>query len=154
MNINLNELIPESNFFTWGEALYLPYIKKFYKNPTKQEQENIKSLALKLNHVREYFKVPFKVNVWIRPNDFNDETCEHLDYNALVGGAKNSSHIYGLAVDGYFIGLDVDYCVEKLIPKLNEFKLSMELNGSKYQRNWIHLQDRPMSDGNYRAFLP
>jgi len=154
MDIKIDTLIPGSRFFFWREALYLPRLND-YHNPTDLEAENIKNLAIKLDQVRAFMGLPFKINVWIRPTNFTSKKYPNkIDYNALVGGAKGSAHIVGSAVDGSFFGMDVDSAIEKIIPKLSELKLSMEQNGTKFNRPWVHFQDKPMNDGKYRVFLP
>lgn len=153
MTINVEKRIDGSKYFYWGEALYLPRIDDYHM-PSAEEMINIQKLAFKLDVVREFIKQPFKINCWIRPVSSNTHKKPGTNYNQLVGGANGSTHISGKAVDGYFLNTDLDETIEKLIPKLADFNLSMEQNGSKYKRMWIHLEDKPKSDGLYRVFLP
>ena len=118
MDIKLDEMIGESQYFTWREALFLPRLNEYYW-PNAIEIENIKKLACKLDRVRDFFKTPFKINVWIRPINFKSKNNAIINYNAMVGGAKNSAHISGSAVDGYFFGLDIDSCIKKITPFFN-----------------------------------
>lgn len=142
-----------SKYFYLSEATFLPKIQEFYI-PSLKELDNIQRLAKKLDKVRDFIGLPFSVNVWIRPNNFVNSKKQVIDYNALVGGVKNSAHITGSAVDGIFKGIDLDISIQEISKKLNEFELSMEQNGTAYGRNWIHLQDKAMTDGKFRIFLP
>lgn len=151
--IKLSNDIKISKYFYLSEATFLPKIQEFYV-PKEKELENIENLAKKLDKVRDFIGLPFKVNVWIRPNNFVNSKFQKIDYNALVGGAKNSAHIFGSAVDGTFLGIDLDVSIQEISKKLNDFQLSMEQNGSMYGRNWIHLQDKAMADGKFRIFIP
>lgn len=153
MNIDIKKLIDGSKYFTWAEALYLPKIDD-YHIPNEEEIKNICALAAKLNAIREFIGTPFKINCWIRPTFSNTSKNHGIDYNKLVGGANGSTHIYGKAVDGYFVNTNIDDIITKLTPQLPIFHLSMEQNGSKYKRMWIHLEDNVKSDGKYRIFLP
>ena len=151
--MNINSLIPGCKYFFWKEALYLPKIDD-YHIPNEYEIENIISLAVKLEIVRNFIAKPFSINCWIRPIKVNSKRNFGINYNQLVNGAENSLHIMGLAVDGFFKNSDIDSDIESIEKKLNIFELSMERNGSKVNRNWIHLQNSKMKDGKYRAFLP
>lgn len=153
MGVDITKLIGNSKFFHWGEALYLPQLEDYHM-PNAEEISNIQELCLKLDKVRAFIGQPFKVNCWIRPKHSDTHKRPGTDYNALVGGSKTSSHISGKAVDGTFLNMTVDAAINKLLPKLAEFQLSMEQNGSKFNRNWIHLQNLPMADGQYRVFMP
>lgn len=77
-------IIPNGNF-TWGEAT-----KNATRIPaTKAIADNILALARELQKVRNKLGRPFQVNSWYRPPDVN----------SAVGGATNSQHLYGKAVD-------------------------------------------------------
>jgi len=153
--VNLNDKIPGSLYFTWSEALTLPSWNITH-NPSDAEIKNITNLALKLNKVRSFINKPINVSCWIRPNLAVTEnlTYKNKDYNAKVSGATHSLHIVGSAIDFTVAGLSVDDTLKLLIPKLKEFELSAENNGSINNRNWIHLQDGKMKDGTYRVFNP
>ncbi|HIK40714.1 D-Ala-D-Ala carboxypeptidase family metallohydrolase, partial [Thermoleptolyngbya sp. M55_K2018_002] len=83
-------IIPNGNF-TWGEAT-----KNATRIPaTKAIADNILALARELQRVRNQIGRPFQVNSWYRPPDVN----------SAVGGATNSQHLYGKAVDVQVQGL-------------------------------------------------
>jgi hypothetical protein len=50
-------------------------------------------------------------------------------------------------------GLSVDQVLKLIAPKLNEFELCGENNGSANGRNWVHL-DSVMRKGQWRMFNP
>jgi hypothetical protein len=143
MSINHKELITNCKHFTWSEALYLPRYK-IHHIPTSIEIANIQELAEKLDKVRELLNKPIIVSCWIRPISVScdDVKFKGKNYNAEIGGAKSSSHIVGLAIDFQVKGMTVDEAMKIITPKLLEFELCAENNGSKQKRNWIHLQSR------------
>ena len=79
-----HSIIPGGDF-TWGEAT------KDFKRlpPTAEISKNIVKLAREIQPYREDFGQPLYVSSWYRPPDVNK----------AVGGASNSYHLYGLAVD-------------------------------------------------------
>ena len=153
MIVQLEDYITNNNYFKWKEALWLPSLK-CYHSPSFEEVKNIKLTCLKLDDVRRFIAKPFNVHCWIRPTKVKDESNKHngVNYNALVKGAKNSSHIVGLAIDFDITGLTTDQAMALIKPKLPEFTLAAENNNSANGRNWIHLQNRILSDGTWRVF--
>lgn len=155
MSVNLNDFITDKKYFKWSEALWLPSIKE-YHIPSDKEVAKIKELCERLDKVREFIGLPILIHCWIRPKSVNctNQKYQGFNYNSTIGGAKNSSHITGEAVDFHVNGLTVDQFQNKIGPKLAEFKLAAEKNGKVVKRNWIHLQSRQLLDGTYRFFLP
>jgi hypothetical protein len=83
-------IIPGGNF-TWGEAT-----RDATRIPENQSiVNNIIGLARALQPVRERLNRPFQVNSWYRPPAVN----------AAVGGASQSQHLFGRAVDVQVQGL-------------------------------------------------
>lgn len=70
--------------FSWGEATH-----GGTRIPDLKAEENIINLAKQLQKVREEFGKPVRVTSWYRPEPFNSR----------VGGAKQSQHLSGKAVD-------------------------------------------------------
>lgn len=155
MTIDLASYITDANHFSWKEALWLNSINEFHQ-PSDEEVANIIELCQRLDKAREFIGKPFHVNCWIRPNKVSctNPKYQGFDYNKLIGGASKSSHIAGQAVDFYVDSLTVDQVQDLLKPKLSEFQLAGEKNGSAVKRNWLHLQSRILPDGTYRFYNP
>lgn len=65
-------------------------VRKGIKNlPNKDEQDNLRRLMLIMDIIREEYGAPIIVNSGFR--------CKEL--NELIGGAKNSDHLFGCAAD-------------------------------------------------------
>lgn len=115
-----------TDHFSWQEAFITTH--RTIDNVFSDDQilVNIARTAVKMEKVREIIGAPITVNSWFR--------CPEL--NAAVGGAKNSDHMIGCAVDficpTYGLPLDV---AKKLIhnKSLVGFKqLIME-------HTWVHI---------------
>lgn len=153
--MDFTQKIPGSKYFTWHEACFLPQWNTHHI-PNELEQEAIIEHARRLDAVRDFLGKPIKINCWIRPIMSNTEDSAHngQNYNLIVHGAVNSSHIPGQACDFEVSGISVDEVMKLIAPKLNSFQLSAENNGTVNGRNWIHLQSRPLSGMPWRIFNP
>lgn len=157
MTVNLDAYITSNNFFKWKEALYLPSLST-YHDPSPEEIKNIIKLCNRLDKVREEINKPFIISSWLRPQSVTDsftadKRYQGFNYNKSQKGATASWHIKGLAVDFYIQKMTVDEVMNFLRPKLEEFELSAENNGSEQKRNWVHL-DTEKRSGVYRVFNP
>lgn len=125
-----------SEYFAVKEACWLPSWKVLH-SPSFCEQANIVKMANIMDRVRVFFDKPVNVHCWIRPiANCADSECHGNNYNAFVGGAANSWHKYGLAVDFDVVGMNCDEVRRKLLPKLEELNIRMEANeGSP----WVHI---------------
>ena len=83
-----------SKYFSVGEVTNNSRLR--IPKPNSNELKNILRLAQELDLVRECVGSPIRVNSWFRPSR---RLGYPVDVNAKVGGARNSQHIYGLAVD-------------------------------------------------------
>lgn len=137
-----------SKFFKWGEALWLPSWAMF-ATPSDEQIKNIVDLSIRLDSIRQLLNVPMRVSCWLRP-----VVPGKGDYNALIGGARESWHKVGGAVDIVPIGVSVDTAQSRIVPKLESLGLRMEQNGSKVGRNWVHLDNKPLPSGGNRFFIP
>lgn len=80
----------EKGHFTWGEALHANPATGYYRRPTSAEVINgILRIARALEDIRKRYGKPIIVNSWYR-----DPAT-----NAAVGGASQSRHLLGDAVD-------------------------------------------------------
>lgn len=155
-----------SNHFTVNEATYLPSWKTNH-NPSDEEKANILKLAAVMDQIRDLVGASISVNVWIRPSSLDNPNSPHNDgdYNALIGGAHNSSHITGEAVDFEVSGMTVDEVLDAIEPKCMDLGFTLENNGSAERiaskggsgdaRNWVHASTRPLLRAPiYRIFNP
>lgn len=136
-----------SKYFTVGEATYLPQLKMYY-SPTETEKNNIIALATTLDTVREIVNKPFIVNIWIRPIVTKPDGTT-VDYNLLVGGAKNSAHKDGNAVDLRVREMEAEDVRKLLAPRLESLGLRMEADVT-----WCHFDNRSVPPGGNRIFKP
>lgn len=85
-NIDIKAPIIPNGHFTWAEALHYPATRW----PSKSEHfENIKRLAEAIQPYRVRSGCCWYVTSWYRPEPWNSQ----------AGGAKNSFHLVGLAMD-------------------------------------------------------
>lgn len=125
--------------FSWAQALWLPKWE-IHALPTYEQKVNIVKVAQKLDRIQSLFKKNVFVTSWLRPEK----------YNALIGGAENSSHIKGMAVDFYLENMSCDELRVRLEPKLEELQLRME---NKPKSSWVHIDVRDVGPGG-RFFIP
>jgi len=100
---------------------------------------NLVRVAEKLEEIRNILGVPLVITSWYRP----------LHYNHIIGGAKRSAHVEGLAVDFRTKGMSCDRARELLEPLLEDLGIRMERNPGS---SWVHIDLRkPIGE---RYFLP
>lgn len=151
LNLNLDSPIPQLNTlynplktdelppsaFSWREALYLPRWD-VCAVPSPEQTFWIMRTAHCLMLVQQYFNRPIKVNSWLRPPR----------YNSIVGGAANSPHIEGKAVDFVVEGISSDKVRERLRTELD--LLGVRVQNHKFGTSWVHLDLRePGPSGRY-----
>lgn len=96
--------------------------------PNTVQYGNLVNLAVFLEQVRDYVKLPLKITSGFR--------CTEL--NALVGGRKKSDHLDGRAADTSAIGLSVGKYFDLLVSSdLPYDKIILE-----YGR-WVHISIAP-----------
>lgn len=134
-----------SKYFTWKEATFLPRWNRTASEEelTAEVRNNLIVLFSKMDSIRAHFGKPIHVHVAYRPKV----------YNALVGGASNSSHLYGLAVDFHVNGMDCDAARKSILDAelLESLNLRMECNPGS---NWVHIDAREVPHGGSRYFNP
>lgn len=132
-----------SKYFTVGECTYLPSWK-CYHYPSDLEKKNLIAQSKKMDLVRELINKPIIIHVWIRPSKLNNPKSQHhgQNYNKFIKGASKSGHLVGKAADFHVKGMACEAAKQKILPKLKEFKLRMENNGT--QANWIHVDSKPV----------
>lgn len=140
-----------SNHFTVKECLWLPKWNRMTTEAdglTETVKINLVTLCYKLDAVRDYFGASVNVHCTFRPEL----------YNALVKGAKNSAHLFGMAMDFDVSGLSCKDAQNKILldKKLEEWEMRMEDNtkGNTVPPTWIHLDLRSVLPGHNRFFIP
>ncbi len=143
-----------SKYFSVHEATYLPSWA-VHHYPSDSEKNNILKMAQVADKLRDYFGESMNIHCWTRPTyvDAIGSQYNGMDYNAHVGGAKNSSHILGLAIDYDVLGISCDLAREKLVMdhKLEELNIRMERREGSL---WIHNDCMEISPGHSRYFFP
>lgn len=138
----LDQTIGFCKHFIWREALWLPKWV-IYAMPLDQVIEsNIRQTAMKMDLIRNHFNRPIKVTSWYRP----------LEYNKLIGGARKSAHIEGLACDFIVSGLQSSVVRSELKDYLKKYDIRME----KLNTPHVHIDLKTtanMSDER-RFFMP
>jgi zinc D-Ala-D-Ala carboxypeptidase len=131
--------------FTFHEALWLPTWGREAKPTdglTPAVVSNLKRIFAKLEQVRGIFNKPITIHCAYRP----------VEYNKLVKGAPNSAHLHGLAVDFDVKDYSCDIVKKLLEPRLEEFGIRMERNGTG--ADWVHLDLYPVGPSGQRYFIP
>lgn len=123
-------IIPNGNF-TWSEATRggtrMP--------PNQSTVDGIVRIAKLAQQARDRIGRPFRITSWYRPPDINRQ----------VGGASNSRHIVGDAIDFYVEGLSGDQIYWTLDPwwpgglgRYRRFSSLSHLDARGYRARWRH----------------
>lgn len=117
--------------FTVKECLWLPRWSRLH-TPTEQEKSNLIRLCNLMQKVRGILgDRSITVHCMIRPQE----------YNTLIGGAKKSAHLKGLACDFSIKNENCDNIRTLLIPHLVRLNCRMEnMPGA----NWVHVDLSPV----------
>ena len=125
-----------SEYFTWGEMLYL-HEWQIYALPDAQVKSNLVHTCLAANNVRRIIGEPMRVTSGWRPPA----------YNKYIGGAAASYHTRGMAMDFKVVGRPAGDIRELLRPHLEILGLRME---NKPGSNWVHIDTMtPGLSGRY-----
>ena len=96
--------------FTWREV-FVGIRPNEWQEVTLKMLQNVYLMALQMEKARAYWKRPMRITSWLRVPS----------HNARIGGAENSWHMTGLAVDWQF--------TDGSIPTVAEYK--------KYRIWWV-----------------
>lgn len=130
-NIQLHASIIPNGSFTWAEATRggarMP--------PNQATVDAIVRIAQMAQQARDRIGRPFRVTSWYRPADINQE----------VGGASQSRHIVGDAIDFYCDGLTGDQIYRALDPwwsgglgRYSQFPALCHIDARSYRARWTH----------------
>jgi Peptidase M15 len=142
-----------SDHFTVHEATWLP-TWGIYHIPSDSEKDNVLQTADKMESIRTFLgDNPVNVTCWMRPTSVNcpGNKMDGRNYNQLVGGALNSAHIVGLAVDFTVSTITCDDVKFHLVSELENFQIRMEKRPGS---NWTHIDLRQPLPGHSRYFIP
>ena len=131
MKIDLHKSIPGAEHFYWEEVLWLP-TWKIHAFPDVNQYTQLIQITNKLEHIRALFNQPITITSGLRP----------LQYNTLIGGAFNSCHTLGKALDFVVSGHHGPNGCNKVRDKilksglLNKLQIRME---DHHSSNWVHI---------------
>jgi zinc D-Ala-D-Ala carboxypeptidase len=135
-----------SNHFTWKEALFLPQYNREANETdglTPIIKANLVVLFSKMDTIREHFNKPINVHIAFRSEA----------YNTLIGGAKHSAHLQGMACDFDVSGMTCDSVRDDIEKNKLLDTLGMRME-KKPGSNWVHLDFAQVPPGGNRYFLP
>lgn len=138
--VDLNAYVMGCDHIKWREVLWLPQYR-MYAHPTNDEHlSNLISICQKFDKVRHILGGhPMQITSGYRPEI----------YNAHIGGAKESAHMDGMALDFVHSKFNADDCRIKLFNHLEPLKIRME---NKPGSSWVHIDIK--QKGKQRFFRP
>ncbi len=138
--LDIDQLIPGSAWFRWREAIYL-HEWDIYACPSPDVFKNIIFTAKNIaDPIRSLLGKPVQIVSWFRPPA----------YNKAIGGALDSQHMRGLAIDFKVITMEPEAVRSLLKPRLESMNIRMELNTP----TWTHCDGKIIKPGESRTFLP
>lgn len=135
----LDSVIPSTTHFKWKEFLWLPRWK-IHALPDEETYFNLVTTAKKMQDIRDILQAPINITSAYRP----------VEYNVLIGGAKRSAHILGLASDFQVRDYSAKEVRDILLPWLDKLDIRME----DHQGNWTHIDLMPVGPKGKRFFKP
>ena len=75
----------------------------------------------------------------------------HIGYNQVIGGSRNSPHLYGKAVDVLCYGKDA-YTLISMAMQSGMTGIGVQQRGD-YDSRFIHLDDMPKSKSHHRPWI-
>lgn len=124
-----NPASPVSTWFTVRECLFLPHWGRLATEADGVDdavKNSLFALCQKMDHLREFFKVPIIVHCMYRPPE----------YSKLVGGTETDVHTKGEAIDFNVDGILCDDARTLIEPSLEAMVIRMEKNEGAA---WIHI---------------
>jgi hypothetical protein len=136
---NLNEKIGECKWFQWSEALWLPKWHIYGFPRDEVTIKNIEKTAMAMDKIRVMFGKPIFVTSWYRPEQ----------YNKLVGGAKRSAHVLGMACDFLVQDHESNAIREMLRRYLKDINIRMEKLDTVHVHIDIRCDETMSNDARY-----
>lgn len=134
----------ELSTFTWGDAL-IQRDWNFHVYPNEQQKINIMLCAGRLTLIQRalfpIINIELEIVSWLR--------CRQ--YNTFIGGARESMHVDGAAVDFKVKGAKSYVIRERLKSELQRLDIRMEMLPDNAE--WVHVDLRKPNNG-VRYFKP
>jgi hypothetical protein len=118
-----------SDNFTWEEAVVTTH-RDIPNELPAELKNNVKMTAMKMETIRYFLRCPVSVLSWYR--------CELL--NRKVGGAKNSDHMTGTAVDFAAYKYGTPLAIVKLLANYADMLAFKQLI---LEHTWAHISFDP-----------
>ena len=145
--VQLNSKAKLSDHFTLGEMTKSSSHPEVYNIPSHEAIANLKRLCVWLEVLRERVGHPIVINSGYRSPQLNRK----------VGGAANSNHLTGCAVDIRTNGMEQAICYAAIL--INYAKESQQdydellIEKNRYGAIWLHFAVRPKDNRRKVAFI-
>jgi uncharacterized protein YcbK (DUF882 family) len=121
-----------SKYFTWKEAIYL---QQWNREATEEDGLTDK---IRCNLIKT-FGVMDRIRILVGRPIIVHRAYSPVEYNKLVGGAKRSAHLEGLACDFHVSGMDCDEVRDIIKNFCKAYGFRLEWNPNS---NWCHIDCR------------
>ena len=144
--VQLNSKAKLSEHFTLGEMIVSNH-KEVYNIPSHEAIANLANLSKWLEVLRERAGTPIIINSGYRSPQLNRK----------IGGAANSNHLTGCAVDIRTSGMEQSICYAAIL--INYAKESQQdfdellIEKNRYGAIWLHFAVRPRDNRHKVNFL-
>ena len=144
--VQLNSKAKLSEHFTLGEMTVSNH-KEVYNIPSHEAIANLANLSKWLEVLRERVGTPIIINSGYRSPQLNRK----------IGGAANSNHLTGCAVDIRTSGMEQAICYAAIL--INYAKESQQdfdellIEKNRYGAIWLHFAVRPRDNRNKVNFI-
>ena len=145
--IQLNANAKLSEHFTLGELTKSGSHPEVYNIPSHEAIANLTNLSKWLEVLRERAGTPIIINSGYRSPQLNRK----------IGGAANSNHLTGCAVDIRTSGMEQAICYAAILIKYskesNQDFDELLIEKNRYGAVWVHFAVRPKENRRKVAFL-
>ena len=145
--IQLNSNAKLSEHFTLGEFTRSGSHPEVYNIPSHEAIANLTNLSKWLEVLRERAGTPIIINSGYRSPQLNRK----------IGGAANSNHLTGCAVDIRTSGMEQAICYAAILIKYakesNQDFDELLIEKNRYGAVWVHFAVRPKDNRRKVAFL-